>query len=400
MSLLLTFRRLARIRKHLLLIVVGRRLSVLCLAVFLMTLYVLSANVDKLYFQVSLGKFYVFFRKIFQILEEHFVLFHLDRDAESFALGKIGELCHSDGGGEKRIFFIETSGHRCLRPRQACAVESAALTNPDMTVHVYMSLSSPPGNPEVDYGDGLERHCRTMDLIKSLPNVRVLYEDLLSKYLTGTPLESLYVSGQFNKSRYSYQHVSDAVRVALLYRYGGIYLDLDVVVLRSLKCLRNTAGHVNILGQLSVENDVLVFDRGHKLLNFFMRWMKQTYKADERSVIGPQGLAHAFRLFCSIPPDRKLSEVAEESFVCHGNTPFTLMPPAAFHPIGFFDQNHFFTCDYLPKDLDVLRFNSYTVHVYGAGHGAHVPKSSLYAFLARRFCPVIYSESLKNVYQF
>ncbi len=38
-------------------------------------------------------------------------------DNAEFAPGKLNELCHSDGGGEKRIFFIETSGERCLRPR-------------------------------------------------------------------------------------------------------------------------------------------------------------------------------------------------------------------------------------------------------------------------------------------
>jgi len=59
-----------------------------------------------------------------------------------------------------------------------------------------------------------------------------------------------------------------------------------VIVLRSLRCFRNTLGHVLILGQTSIENDVLVFDRGHKLLKFFMRWMKEAYKPDERSVIG------------------------------------------------------------------------------------------------------------------
>ena len=28
---------------------------------------------------------------------------------KEFATGKIGEICHTDGGGEKRIFFMETS---------------------------------------------------------------------------------------------------------------------------------------------------------------------------------------------------------------------------------------------------------------------------------------------------
>ena len=111
----------------------------------------------------------------------------------NFAPGKIKELCGVDGGGEKRIFFIETSGEKCLKPRQACAVESAALTNPDMAVYLYFSIEAPPGKPESNTGEGLERHCRTMELLRLLPNVHIFYGHLLAKYLKGTPLEPLSI---------------------------------------------------------------------------------------------------------------------------------------------------------------------------------------------------------------
>lgn len=320
----------------------------------------------------------------------------------NFAPGRIGELCGpaDGGGGEKRIFFIESSGEECLRPRQACAIESAALTNPDMTIYVHMSLRAPPGRPEEDRGEGLERHCRTMELIRALPNVRIIYEDdLLGKYLKGTPLEPLYHSGAFNRSRYALQHISDAVRIAILYQYGGIYLDLDVVVLRSLRCLRNSAGHVDVLGQVSVENDVLAFDAGHKFLRFFMRWMAEGYRPDQRAAIGPLALTNVFKAFCKLPADRqKFSEDSDETFLCHKETPVTLMKPLALHPIAYFEQNRFYACDSpLSEEVERLRSGTYSVHVYGSGHGAHVPRSSLFAFLAERFCPSVYSESLPTL---
>ena len=34
-------------------------------------------------------------------------------------------------------------------------------------------------------------------------------------------------------------HTSDIARLALAYKYGGFYLDLDIIVLRSLKELHN-----------------------------------------------------------------------------------------------------------------------------------------------------------------
>lgn len=324
------------------------------------------------------------------------ICFLVADNQKEFAPGKIGELCHSDGGGEKRIIFLETSGEKCLRPRQACAVESAALTNPDMTIYVYMALKKPPGNPEMDYGEGLVRHCKTMEILSNFSNVYIIYDNI-SKHLMGTPLESLYVSGQFDNSQYSFQHMSDALRIALLYKYGGIYLDLDVIVLRSLRCLRNTAGHVFILGESSIENGLMAFDRGHKLLNFFMRLMKKTYKSNERSVIGPNGFSRAFRMMCN-----HSSVVINDSvydYQCYNQVRIKLLNKTAFHPITYFEQKRFYVENFKQSELKTLE-NSYSVHVYGSGHGAHVPDTCLFAYMAKQFCPSVYQQHLVGTYLF
>lgn len=305
-------------------------------------------------------------------------------------------MCREDGGGEKRIIFIETSGEKCLRPRQACAVESAARTNLDMSIYLYMATERPPGNPEADKGEGLQRDCKTMEVLESLANVYVMRSDL-PKHLVGTPLESLYFGGKLKGSDYAFQHLSDALRVALLYKHGGIYLDLDVVVLRSLRCLRNTAGHTFILGESSIENGFMAFDRGHKLLKFFMRWMQRSYKPNERSVIGPNGLSRAFQMLCNHP-----SKVISDSvydFKCHDGVEIRLHNKTAFHPITYFEQNRFYEANFDEEELDTFS-QSYSVHVYGSGHGAHVPQTSLFAFMANQFCPSTYQFHLQGLYVF
>lgn len=259
-----------------------------------------------------------------------------------------------------------------------------------------MAVNKPSGSPEVDQGDGLQRHCKTMEVLNSYSNVYVIREDL-SKHLLGTPLESLYVTGQFDRSSYSYQHWSDALRIALLYKFGGIYLDLDVVVLRSLKCLRNTAGHTFILGESSIENGLMVFDRGHKLLSFFMRLMKQTYKPNERSVIGPIGFSTAFRMMCN-----HSSVVINDSvhdYECYNQVKVRLLNKTAFHPITYFEQKRFFVEDFQLSELKTFD-SSYSVHVYGSGHGARVPETSLFAFMAKQFCPSIYYQHSVGTYLF
>ena len=58
-------------------------------------------------------------------------------------------------------------------------------------------------------------------------NVKVsrLYPE---QFLSGTPLQN-FSSGDARKSRYFVVNLADSLRVALLYKYGGIYVDLDMI---------------------------------------------------------------------------------------------------------------------------------------------------------------------------
>lgn len=315
-----------------------------------------------------------------------------DKRAPEFRPGNIGELCESKSDAtEKKIFFIETSGENCLRSRQACAIESAARTNPDMKIQVYMSRKRPPGNPEQDGGYGLQRHCESMNVLSKFPNVQIIREDL-TRHVLGTPLESLLRSGKFEKSQFSYQHLSDAIRIALLYKSGGIYLDLDVVVLRSLGCLRNTAGEVRSSDyKAGIENGVLIFDKGHELLGHYMRLMEEIYDPLSRESIGPAGFLKAAGQFCGFG----ICEGCDfgQLWICRDNWNITVLYTEAFYPIPFRNRERFYDPNFHLKELDHLQ-TSYLVHVYGAGHGAQVVPSSLYGFLAQRFCPSVYSASL------
>ena len=42
----------------------------------------------------------------------------------------------------ERLFFIESSGRNHLRPRDACAIESAILQNAGMIIHIIVGMTS------------------------------------------------------------------------------------------------------------------------------------------------------------------------------------------------------------------------------------------------------------------
>lgn len=53
------------------------------------------------------------------------------------------------------------------------------------------------------------------------------------KYAAGTPLENWLRSDAMFYSNYLYEHMSDVLRFLTLYKFGGIYVDTDVVAKKS-----------------------------------------------------------------------------------------------------------------------------------------------------------------------
>jgi hypothetical protein len=135
--------------------------------------------------------------------------------------------------GEKHIIFLET---RCVlndsissnqlglvvERRGACAVASAADTNPNMKV--YLLHTCPV------HGD-LGASPQYVKQMLSYPNVRV-WKLTVPDYMKGTPLENWDFLGKVNSSLWPLQHSSDILRYVTLWKYGGTYADLDFVFLK------------------------------------------------------------------------------------------------------------------------------------------------------------------------
>ncbi|CAI0407392.1 unnamed protein product [Linum tenue] len=126
------------------------------------------------------------------------------------------------------------------------------------------------------------------------------------------------------------QNLSNLLRLALLYKFGGIYLDTDVVVLRSFNGLRNCIGAQTVdavTGNWSrLNNAVLIFDRNHPLVvvervigdsgfNFTVMPPAAFYPVDWSRIAalfhGPRGRVHARWL------RKKLEQIKKESFAVH-----------------------------------------------------------------------------------
>ncbi|CAL1267829.1 unnamed protein product [Larinioides sclopetarius] len=149
------------------------------------------------------------------------------------------------------IFFVETSFSNVLTPRQACAIESTARHNPSFQVNVLMTPVK-----SIDFSDPF------IKTISSLTNVHLIHVSI-ENLVCGSPVWKWFVSEKWKKSQWQASHLSDALRFFLIWKYGGMYLDMDIVCLRSMEHLRNAAITEN---WDRVASGILIFQKGHELM--------------------------------------------------------------------------------------------------------------------------------------
>lgn len=142
--------------------------------------------------------------------------------------------------------------------RQACAIESAAKWNANRDIFVTFTAN---------VGISTKSNSPIITALLTYPNVYMCNMNL-STYTEATPMHSLFSNGQLFLSKYLNSHTSDLLRYTSMLKFGGIYLDLDVVVLQSLETLpHNFVGAESArfvgVGAMGFQNDGI----GHEIAN-------------------------------------------------------------------------------------------------------------------------------------
>lgn len=70
-------------------------------------------------------------------------------------------------------------------------------------------------------------------MIQKHKNIHLKYLDAY-QFSKNTPLETWIRSNKLSKSKFVISHTSDVLRLLTLWKYGGTYLDLDVIVIKNL----------------------------------------------------------------------------------------------------------------------------------------------------------------------
>lgn len=245
-----------------------------------------------------------------------------------------------------------------------------------------------------------KRSCSlTVDILKkTLPNVRIHREDLIQKYLMDSPFQRLiadHKQHQFNESCFRLLHTIDALKLVLLNKFGGIYLDTNFITLGPLHCLANSMTFDTVPGDVWPEvkkhlcSGLMSFEKAHPFLEKAMNYLVDEYEPYWRESIGGIALAEAFQLYCS-------RNISAGMFDCDAG-PIRLIPPERFFPVERQFIPVLFSSKWVDYSHKYYQFNlsklddSFTAYIYGSQWGLPVHPDSLYAAIAKAYCPATWS---------
>lgn len=233
-----------------------------------------------------------------------------------------------------RIFFHETSGTNYLNFRQLCAVESAALHNPDRPIQVFLHTTQQV-NP-----------CSAwLDIIRKYSNIEIL---LLNEtaFFSGTLLEEWYLNFTRHPPENREFYLSKYVRILSSLKGGGTYSDLDYIYIRPIEVEQNFFAF-DRANDSKIEGHVFKMSSNHTILSEIAREMTLSVLTLEVEPLS-QAINKILPKYCSFGPN--VTFLPSKTYNC---SDFTILPYHLFCPTPLSDLSRTL---YFLKEEEVKEF--------------------------------------------
>ncbi|XP_068938050.1 lactosylceramide 4-alpha-galactosyltransferase [Petaurus breviceps papuanus] len=266
------------------------------------------------------------------------------------------------------IFFVETSDRTNPSFLFMCSVESASRTHPDTRIVIFMKGL-------VGRNSTLPKHLG-ISFLSCFSNVEFQPLDLTDLF-EGTPLASWYTSIHQRWQPYLLPILSDAARIAIMWKFGGIYLDTDFIVLKNLKNFTNVLGTQS---KFVLNGAFLAFEPRHEFIQLCMQDFVDHYNGWIWGHQGPQLLTRVFKKWCG-------SRSLQDRQSCKG---VQALPQEAFYPITWQNWKKYFK-DISLREYEMLLSKTYAVHVWNTKSQSvsfEVTSKVLLARLYSQYCPM------------
>ena len=307
-----------------------------------------------------------------------------------------------------RIFFHETSGRTQLSFKETCAVESAALHNPQRPVEIFIQPQQKQMNDEPSSS------WTWLQVLDHYPNVQAIVIDDEELYFKDSLLEEWYRKGQWRNSPYRLQHMADYIRMISLKKEGGMYLDLDVLTVKPYD-RRKFWNFITVPSdRLAVfVNGILHLEQSHPLVDLTLQQQAEEYLPESYTFNGPEALSLAVMKLCNLTDDDSYNDAADErqqhdgvasQQQCIADGGIRFLHSRHFFPVSSAYCQTFFqpavtrhqqlvVSDYIDK---IEHQGSYGVHFYNSltrNESVDLTPNSaqMFARLAARHCPVTLS---------
>ncbi|XP_071714459.1 uncharacterized protein [Rutidosis leptorrhynchoides] len=177
------------------------------------------------------------------------------------------------------------------------------------------------------------------------------------------------------------QNLSNLLRYCLLYKYGGVYIDTDVIVLKSFTKLKNSIGaqtlDLNSKKWSRLNNAVMVFDKRHPLVYKFIKEFALTFDGNKWGHNGPYLVSRVVSRLEGRPGYN-----------------FTVLPPMAFYPVNWNRVRNLFRgaknetdAKWLRGKLRQIWNQSYAVHLWNKqSRKLHIEEGSIVGKILLTHC--------------
>lgn len=280
----------------------------------------------------------------------------------------------SDGAN---VFFIETGDETVnvsLTARQACAVESAAMTNPHLKIFLVYSSRDRLRNLKVT---------EEFKSILSYPNVHINYLNKV-EFSEGTPMDEFMRSGKLEKSKFRVVHTSDAIRLLILWKYGGSYLDTDMIVQKKLDSVPSNFACLQSSDEIN--NAFLNFDQnaGRGLVEHFIDDFVKNFDGKSFISNGPILVTRVLKRICETNDMEKIIKMK----TCQG---FHAIDLSACYKVRWKDWPKFMDEQHGDEIVNFVS-ESLVVHFWNHDTSTRILKktsNAAYIKLAKLFCPKV-----------
>ncbi|CAI0471227.1 unnamed protein product [Linum tenue] len=221
-----------------------------------------------------------------------------------------------------QFYMVWLSPAKTFGPREFMSMDSLFHSNPEAClIIVSRSMDSKRGytklKPVLDLG---------FKVLAVTPDVPFLVqdtpgEDWLEDMKSGTR-DPGYIPLTIN--------LTNLIRIAMIYKYGGAYIDTDFIVLRDFSELRNVVGAQTMDRMTnqwsSINNAVVVFDLGHPMLLEFIKEFSNTFNGNKWGYNGPAMFSRVCQRMGGSLPSYNV----------------TILQPKAFYPVDWIQIRRLF----------------------------------------------------------